>query len=71
MKVEPGDKNVLKFQWWPEGNMDEVLEVCCMTVHSFGAKSSPSCASFALLHAVDVFGHDFSDEAVMAVRRNS
>ena len=41
-----------------------------MTVHIFGAKSSPNCASFALLHAVDVFGHEFSDEAVAAVRRN-
>ena len=70
VKVEPEDKNVLKFLWWPEGNMDEFPEVCCMTVHIFGAKSSPSCASFALLHAVDVFGHEFSDEAVTAVRRN-
>jgi len=24
-------------------------EVYCMTVHLFGAKSSPSCANFALL----------------------
>ena len=24
VKVEPEDKNVLKFLWWPEGNMDEV-----------------------------------------------
>ena len=68
--MEPEDKNVLKFLWWPEGNMDELPEVCCMTVHIFGAKSSPSCTSFALLHAVDVFGHEFSDETVTAVRRN-
>ena len=66
----PEDKNFLKFTWWPEGNMDEIPEVCCMTVHIFRAKSSSSCSSFALLHAVDVFGHDFSDEAVTVVRRN-
>ena len=70
VKVEPEVKNVLKFLWWPEGNVDKVLEICCMTAHIFGEKSSPSCASFALLHAVDVFGHDFNDETVTAVRRN-
>ena len=70
VKVEPEDKYVLKLLWCPEGNMDEVPEVCCMTIHIFRAKLSPSCASFALLHAMDVFGNEFSNEADTALRRN-
>ena len=48
--------------------MDEVSEECCITGHIFGAKSLPSRASFALLHMVDVFEHDFSNKAVTNVR---
>ena len=40
--------NFLRFVWWPDGDLDADLEDYQMTVHLFGAVSSPSCANFAL-----------------------
>ena len=51
VKVKPNDKNALKFLWWTNGDFSQLAEVYRMTVHLFGAKSSPSCAAFALKHA--------------------
>ena len=48
VSVEPGDRSALQFLWWPAGNVDEDPQVFRMTVHLFGATSSPSCASFCL-----------------------
>ena len=41
-----------------------------MTVHLFGATSSPSCPAFCLRHVVDIFGADYSTEARDTIRRN-
>lgn len=41
-----------------------------MTVHLFGAVSSPSCASYALRKTADDNKSDFSAETVEAVKQN-
>lgn len=41
-----------------------------MTVHLFGAVSSPSCASYALKKTANDNRTDFSDETVKAVHQN-
>ncbi len=41
-------QNFLRFLWWPEGDLDTSLEEYAMTVHLFGATSSPSIANYAL-----------------------
>ena len=46
--VTPDDRDALRFLWWPDGNLKEDPMPHRMKVHVFGAKSSPTCASFAL-----------------------
>ena len=48
VKVPEKDADLLRFLWWPDGNLSEEMEEFRMTVHLFGATSSPSCASYAL-----------------------
>ena len=70
VKVDPQDKNVLKFLWWSDGDFTKASQVYRMTVHQFGAKSSPTCAAFALRYASEMQSENFSQEAVQAVQKN-
>lgn len=49
-QVGVSDEHVdyLRFLWWPQGNLEKDLEEHRMTVHLFGAVSSPSVACYAL-----------------------
>ena len=38
----------LRFLWWPDGDLSKELEEYQMTVHLFGANSSPSVANYVL-----------------------
>ena len=49
VRCTPEDCDALRFLWYPDGNTNLRAVPHRMKVHLFGAKSSPSCASFALL----------------------
>lgn len=51
VKVPDHDSDLLRFLWWPEGDLNKPIEEYRMTVHLFGATYSPSCACFALRKA--------------------
>ena len=67
VRVNPEDRSALRFLWWPDGNLDLEPEEFMMTVHLFGAVSSPSCANFALRKTATDNQEDFSNEAVKTV----
>lgn len=48
VKVPPKDSDLRRFLWWPSRFYSQDLVEFRMTVHLFGATSSPSCANFAL-----------------------
>ena len=48
VKVQRSDQDYLRFFWWPDGRFTEPPEVYRMTVHLFGAVSSPTCCMLAL-----------------------
>ncbi|XP_043241728.1 uncharacterized protein LOC122391661 [Amphibalanus amphitrite] len=48
VKVPEHQRDFLRFLWWPDGNIKASPKQYRMTVHLFGATSSPSCANFAL-----------------------
>ena len=48
VNVNPEHRNLLRFLWWENGNLDSEPIEYRMTVHLFGATSSPGCANFAL-----------------------
>ena len=47
VRVRKEDQSFLRFLWWPNGNLEQRAEEYCMTVHLFGALSSPACANYA------------------------
>lgn len=48
VKVSERHVDFLRFLWWPSGDTSSSLVEHRMTVHIFGAVSSPSCANYAL-----------------------
>ncbi|CAH8527045.1 unnamed protein product [Dicrocoelium dendriticum] len=52
VKVSIKDRNCLRFLWWKNGNLCSPPIEYHMTVHPFGATSSPSCANFTLRQAI-------------------
>ena len=47
VRVRKEGQDLLRFLWWPNGNLENEPEEYCMTVHLFGAGSSPACLNFA------------------------
>ena len=68
--VSPEDCNVLRFLWWPNGDLLQEPEDHQMLVHLFGATSSPSCASFALKKTAADNQNDFDVQTVDTVNTN-
>lgn len=52
IKVTPQDRDCLRFYWWPDGDISRQPAVFRMTVHLFGAVSSPSVSNYALRQAI-------------------
>ena len=48
VKMPEETRNAFRLLWWPDGDMDQHATEYRMTVHPFGAISSPFCANFAL-----------------------
>jgi hypothetical protein len=46
--VPESDRDFLRYLWWDDGNLKSNPSVYRMTVHLFGATSSPGFANFAL-----------------------
>ena len=46
--VDERDHNAFRFLWYPDDDISKPLIDYRMKTHVFGAKSSPSCAAFAL-----------------------
>ncbi len=48
VKMSEEDVDLLRFLWWPDGDLEKEVSTYRMIVHLFGAVSSPSCACYAL-----------------------
>ncbi|XP_045213227.2 uncharacterized protein LOC123564038 [Mercenaria mercenaria] len=70
VKVQDSDRNSLRFLWWPDGDLEKEPCEYCMTVHLFGATSSPSCAAYSLRRTASDSTKEFSDDTVKTIERN-
>ncbi len=70
VKVAEEDRDFLHFLWWPDGDITQDLREYRMTVHLFGAVSSPSCASHALRKTAEDNQSEFLEEVVQSVKQN-
>ena len=64
------DRDYLTFLWWTDGKYDEEPTEYRMTVHLFGAVSSPGCANFGMNQAADDGEETFGKPAADFVRHN-
>lgn len=70
VKVPDEDSDLLRFLWWPEGDLTQNIAEYRMTVHLFGATSSPSCANFALRKTAEDNKDKTTSEAVETLLNN-
>ena len=47
------DRDLMRFLWWKDGDLNEPPQECRMKVYLFGAVCSPTCANFALRKTVE------------------
>ena len=70
VRVPECDRSFLRFLWWPIGEFSRGLIEYQMTVHLFGAVSSPACSNFALRKTADDNAQHFSCDVVNTIKRN-
>ena len=61
---------MMHYLWWPDGNLDAEIQEYRMTVHLFGAVSSPSCANYALRKTAHDTEGQYSEEVTSAIQQN-
>ena len=69
-RVNPEHRDMLRFLWWEDGNLELEPSVFRMNVHLFGATSSPGCANFALRHLADEHEPEYGPEVKKFVQRH-
>ena len=70
VRVPEEDTDLLRFLWWPEGDLSLEMVEYKMVVHLFGATSSASCANFALRKTAEDNRPRFSPEVLKTVLNN-
>lgn len=61
VRVEPSSRNLLRFLWFDNDDPEAEVVDYRMVVHAFGAKSSPSCANYALKTMAEVYRPKYGD----------
>ena len=69
IQVPAKDRDLLRFLWWEDGQLDKNLVEYRMCVYLFGAVCSPSCANFALLQTAKDFSSGFEQKTIETVKR--
>ena len=70
VKVPNSDRDYLRYFWFPDGNLNKEPVEYRLKVHVFGARSSPSCANFALKNTVNLNPSKFSLESQGSVQED-
>ena len=68
--VKEQDRDMLRFLWWPDGDIVKPLQEYRMKVHLFGATSSPACANFALKQTAEDNKDQYDTEVIDTVHNN-
>ena len=63
-------RDLLRFLWWENRNLDQQPLTYRMTVHLFGAGLSPGCCNFALKKTAEDYEKELGSEPVEFLRRD-
>ena len=69
VRVPVSQRDLLRFLWWPQGDVSKDMVECRMHTHIFGASSSPAVAKYALRKTASDNAENFSLKALMTVKR--
>ena len=69
-QVSAERRDLLRFLWWENGDLDSDPIEFRMCVHLFGAASSPGCANFGLKQMASDFEEEFGKDVASFVRRD-
>jgi hypothetical protein len=67
-KVIPSHQNFLRFFWWENGDTTRPPVEYRMTVHLFGAGSSPGCANYGLKQIANDFEEEYGSDTADFIR---
>ena len=70
VKVSEEDEDFLRYLWWPGGDVCLTPVEYRMTVHLFGAVSSPSCANYVLRRTAEDNRRHLRPEVVDTILSN-
>jgi hypothetical protein len=70
VQVLEKDRDLLRFLWWPDPDEEGPPEEYRLTVHLFGAASSPSCANFTLRRSFEESIDPLSDREIETLKRS-
>ena len=70
VRVNKEQRDLLRFLWWEDGNATKDPQEYRMTVHLFGATSSPGCANFALKSTANDYQNEFGPAAANFLRND-
>ena len=70
VKVPQHQHDLLRFLWWEDGDLQAKLEEYRMSVHIFGAASSPSVSNYALKAMADKAEEKYGPEVADTIRKN-
>lgn len=70
VQVIEDDTDALRFLWWTSDDLDSPPEEFKMSVHIFGAKSSPCCANKALRKTAQDNEDAYDSDVIQTVHRN-
>ena len=70
VKVPESERDYLRFYWWENGDTEKEPISFRMTVHLFGATSSPSVCNYALKRTVEDNREDFSQKVQDVIQKN-
>ncbi|XP_028395685.1 uncharacterized protein LOC114519713 [Dendronephthya gigantea] len=70
VRVPTTQRDFLRFLWWPNADLESNIEEYRMTVHLFGAVSSPSCSNFALKKTAYDNEEEFGPLVARTIKRN-
>ena len=63
-------RDYLRFLWWKDGNTKAEIKEYRMTVHLFGATSSPGCANFGLKKLAEEAEKTHGEDVASFIRQN-
>lgn len=69
-KVNDSYRDLLRFLWWEDGDITKTPSEYRMTVHLFGATSSPGCANFGLKKTARDYEEEFGAAAASFINND-